>query len=140
MNYVSFDVLQVENQSVKSHWYRHEEGIDIYYFQKEDGHFLKVHISFFGQVIEWNPLDGTRTGLVVEQEQGTEVVETVHYDARTNDQSIAQSLVIIDNASCISAKLREELREILALGPGVVRKRKSSTSFWKQLFSFFRFK
>ncbi|MCC6138036.1 MAG: hypothetical protein IT287_05350 [Bdellovibrionaceae bacterium] len=141
MNYVSFDVLQVQDQSVKSHWYRHEEGIDIYYFQKEDGSFIKLHISFFGQVIEWNPLDGTRTGLLVEQEQGNEVVETVHYDARANSQSLAQSLMIIENANCIAQDLRDELTVLLQLPQGQAPKgSKAKDGFWAQFFLLFRFK
>ena len=106
LNFVSFDTLKIENQSIQSHWYRHED-IDLYYFQREDGSFIKVHVSVLGQIIEWNPLDGTRTGLMVEEEQGGEVFETVQYDARANGQSVAQSLVVIEHASCIDAELRQ---------------------------------
>lgn len=118
MNFVSFDTLQMERQSVQSHWFRHEEGLDIYYFQKEDGRLLKLHISCFGQVIEWNPLDGTRTGLLIEEEQNGEVFETVQYDARANRESVDQSVVILQNASAIDHKIRSELVDLLRhLGP-----------------------
>lgn len=113
MNFVSFDILQVEQYSVKSHWYRHEQGLDIYYFQKDDGRLVKLHIAFFGQVIEWNPLDGTRTGLLMEEEIGSEVIETVHFDSRTNKESLAQSLVILENASCLAQDLRDQLLVLL---------------------------
>lgn len=130
MNFVSFDVLQIEDQSVKSHWYRHDE-IDLYYFQKENGQFIKLCVSFLGQIIEWNPLDGTRTGLMVEQEHGGEVFETVHYDARSNPESIAQSLFIIENAQCIDSQLRDDLR--ILLEQPINRKRRPANSLWKRL-------
>lgn len=113
MNFVSFDTLHIEEQSVKSHWYRHDEGLDLYFFQKDDGRMIKVHLSFFGQVIEWNPFDGTRTGLMIEQEQGSEITETVQFDARTNSASVDQSLVILENASCLSEPLRRDLCKLL---------------------------
>lgn len=113
MNFVSFDTLELENHSVKSHWYRHEDGLDVYYFQKDDGRLIKIHISILGQVIEWNPLDGTRTGLLIEQEQNGEVFESVHYDARANLASVEQSVVILENAMCLSQELRQELIQIL---------------------------
>lgn len=133
MNFVSFDTLQMETQSVQSHWYRHEEGLDLYYFQKEDGRLLKLHISCFGQVIEWNPLDGTRTGLLVEEEKGGEVFETVHYDARANRESVEQSVVIVQNANAIDEHLRKELLALLNHTGGVPQKREER-SFFKRLF------
>lgn len=148
MNFVSFDVLQVEQYSVKSHWYRHEKGLDIYYFQKDDGRLVKLHIAFFGQVIEWNPLDGTRTGLLMEQELGSEVIETVHFDSRTNTESLAQSLVILENASCLAQDLRNQLLVLLQFPQGsplnaessqnvsILRKLKNSFSvFWSKISS-----
>lgn len=137
MNFVSFDTIQMEAQSIKSHWYRHEEGIDLYYFQKDDGRFLKLHISCFGQVIEWNPMDGTRTGLMIEEELGGEVFETVQYDARANRESVEQSVVILENASAIDEALRNELMVLLkhseAPKKGSVRAT-ALTRFFKKLF------
>lgn len=143
MNFVSFDILHVEQYAVKSHWFRHEQGLDLYYFQKDDGRLVKLHIAFFGQVIEWNPLDGTRTGMMVEEEMGSEVVETVHFDARANRESLAQCLMIIENASCLENDLRFELLSLLQLPQeatnGELKKRDSFLGNIKQkIQSFFR--
>jgi hypothetical protein len=138
MNFVSFDVLEIEDQSIKSHWYRHEE-MDLYYFQKEDGTLIKLHVSFLGQIIEWNPLDGTRTGLMVEQEQDGEVFETVHFDSRANHQSVAQSLLIIENASCIDIQLRQELRVLLQATDKHQLSKSSGFHLFTKLLSIFRF-
>lgn len=137
MNFVSFDTLQVEDQSVQSHWFRHEDGLDIYYFQKSDGRFIKLHISILGLVIEWNPMDGTRTGLMVEQEHGGEVFETVHYDVRANNESVAQSLVILENASCISEPLRQELAVLLKHSDKITAK-SSQKGLFARIISRFR--
>lgn len=139
MNFVSFDMLHIEDQEIKSHWYSHEEGLDIYYFQKEDGSLIKLHVSFFGQVIEWNPLDGTRTGYMVEQEQGSEVFETVHFDSRTNSESLAQCLVLLENAICLTQELRSELTVLLQLSPqSLSRHLSQKKNFWSKFFSFFK--
>jgi hypothetical protein len=135
MNFVSFDTLELETQSVKSHWYRHEDGLDVYYFQKDNGQLIKIHISILGQVIEWNPLDGTRTGLLVEREHDGEVFESVHYDARANLASIQQSLLILENATCLSSELRKELIKIL---DHTEASKKQSANFFARIFSLWR--
>lgn len=135
MNFVSFDTLQLENQSVRSHWYRHDDGLDFYYFQKDDGRLIKVHISVLGQIIEWNPLDGTRTGLLVEQEQGGEVFESVHYDSRANTTSVEQGLVVIENANCLASPLREELIRVLKHSESI---KKAPQGFFSRIFSLWR--
>lgn len=135
MNFVSFDTLELENHSVKSHWYRHEDGLDVYYFQKDNGQLVKIHISILGQVIEWNPLDGTRTGLLVEHEQNGEVFESLHYDARANPASVEQSLLILENATCLGSELRDELIKILN---HTAANKKQPVSLFARIFSLWR--
>lgn len=137
MNFVSFDTLQMERMSVQSHWFRHEDGLDVYYFQKDDGRLIKLHISCFGQVIEWNPMDGTRTGLMIEQEHGGEVIETVHYDARASHESVKQSVVILENASAIDKTLRQELVRLVQHSD-TYRSGKTSSLFGRLLKKLFR--
>lgn len=135
MNFVSFDTLELENQSVRSHWYRHDDGLDFYYFQKDDGRLIKLHISVLGQVIEWNPLDGTRTGLLVEHEQGGEVFESIHYDSRANHASLEQGVVVIENANGLASPLREELLRVLQHSESI---KKEPQGLFARLFSRWR--
>jgi len=113
--FVSFDVIQFRDNEMRSHWYRYRE-IDLYYFQTLNGDLAKLHISIFGQVIEWNQLDGIRTGLLIEEESEAGVSEIVQYDARTNRASVEQALEVLRHAVKIEAPQRAKLIACLNTG------------------------
>jgi len=129
--FVSFDVIQFKDHEMRSHWYRYEE-LDLYYFQNDDGEIVKIHISLLGQVVEWNPLDGLRTGLLVEQECDKEVFQIIQYDARPNADSVGQSVEILENAAAIEEPQRLQMLQFLQ-GQARVTK----PSFFKKLFAKF---
>ena len=108
VRFVSFDVIQYQDKEIKSHWYKHD-SIDLYYFQRGDGGIVKLHICIMGQILEWNPFDGVRTGLVIEEERAGGVFEIIQYDSRASYNAQAQSLLILSNAFLIEADIREKL-------------------------------
>ena len=130
VTFVSFDVIQFRENEMRSHWYRYED-IDLYYFQTLDGKIAKIHVSLFGQVIEWNPYDGLRTGLLVESENEGGASEVVQYDARANRTTVAQAIEVLEHAS----RIELDQREILL---GCLRKPEAlSFSFFKKILKLF---
>lgn len=116
VRFVSFDVIQYQDKEMKSHWYRHEDSIDLYYFQSasgdksaDSGRIVKLHLSVMGQILEWNPYDGVRTGLLIEEERAGGVFEIIQYDLRANEKTQAQCLLILNNAFLIESEVRERL-------------------------------
>ncbi len=128
--FVSFDVIQFREHEMRSHWYRYED-IDLYYFQTTDGTVAKIHMSIFGQVVEWNAMDGVRTGLLIEQEGVAGVSEVVQYDARVNQSSLEQAQLVLSWAQKIEEHQRQVLRRCLA-GEMIFH-----VSFWKKIARWF---
>jgi hypothetical protein len=108
IHFVSFDVVKFKDKELRSHWYKYE-SVDLYYFEKTDGSYAKIHVNIFGQFVEWNPFDGVRTGLLIEEEKNNEVYEVLQYDQRANEKSISQGLLVLENAFQIDQKHREQL-------------------------------
>lgn len=68
---LAIDVVQGENTEFISRWYRAREAdADLVIWSDGSRRIVKQQICIFGQVVEWNPINGTRTGVVVEQESG----------------------------------------------------------------------
>ena len=118
--FVSFDVIQFRDNEMRSHWYHYKE-IDLYYFQALSGVIAKIHISIFGQVVEWNPMDGLRTGMLIEQEGEAGVSELIRYDARANQESLKQSMKVLEQAHKIELVQRQQLLSCLRQGPRTER-------------------
>lgn len=132
IHFISFDVVQFRDSEMRSHWYKHESvDIDLYYFQNPEGHVIKIHVSIFGQVLEWTYLDGLRTGLLVEEETPAGVSEVIQYDARFNTETLQQGLEILRHAKAMDYEQRQRLVRCLGLEQGVI------VSFWKKLFKRF---
>ncbi|MEK7357481.1 MAG: hypothetical protein AAB250_13600, partial [Bdellovibrionota bacterium] len=66
---VAVDVLRAEKTEFMSRWFRASRGeADLTIWIDSEKRIVKHQLSFFGQVVEWNPIHGTRTGLIVEEE------------------------------------------------------------------------
>lgn len=131
MTFVSFDTLQVEGLEIKSLWYRYKD-LDFYYFEAQDQRIIKLHVSAFGEVVEWNPYDGLRTGMIVQKEQAQGVFEVVHFDSRPSLTSIEQVQTIIAEAACLDHQQRLRLQAIFST-PLLPPQRSLLRYFWQML-------
>jgi hypothetical protein len=141
IQFVSFDMIQIRDKEMKSHWYK-SENIDLYYYQTHTGKLVKFHISLFGQVLEWSPRTGVRTGLLVEVEVLDTVSESVQYDMQANEATTAQAMLVLRNAVSVDAAVREELiQHVEAPQKGELLKDSSRPfSFVKSVMSWLRSK
>lgn len=134
IEFVSFDMIQIRDKELKSHWYK-SEHIDLYYYQLSSGKLAKFHISLFGQVLEWSPKGGSRTGLLVEEERQDAVFEAIQFDLRPNLATIAQAVLVLKNALCVESHVREEL---LRYFESVLKNPVAEKSWFSGIASFFR--
>ncbi len=121
IHFISFDVVQFQDKEMRSHWYQYE-SLDLYYFEKTNLDLVKIHINVFGQVVEWNGLDGVRTGVLIEEEKEGQVFEVLQYDSRPNEKAIAQCLLVLENAFQIEPKQREKMIKCI--------QNRETKSFW----------
>jgi hypothetical protein len=53
-------------QDITTNWYHSDRDVDLYIWRDERANIIKQQLQFHGQIVEWNIIEGTRTGLVVE--------------------------------------------------------------------------
>ncbi|MDZ4678360.1 MAG: hypothetical protein SGI74_12725 [Oligoflexia bacterium] len=111
---VSADLVKNENKDIMSRWFHSEPGTDLFTWTDQQHNIIKQQISFNGQVVEWNCLDGIKTGVVIESDlqisgdQGLEEQnnenqiakenaksETIQFDENPQKRSVGLALEIL---------------------------------------------
>lgn len=118
------DVIKTTHQNVVSRWYHSDADADVILWKDERENIIKQQVNLFGQIIEWNIVEGLKTGFVVETEgpngqvqaikpdkpgEKTKTANVVQYDATPSKNSINQAIEIIKHARLISKGDKEIL-------------------------------
>ena len=119
MKRVSEDIVKTASMEVCASWYRSGEHLDVVIWRDSKGRHIKHQVNIFGQVSEWNPLDGLKTGLIVEMEWGTDQLskdqkfaqEILHFDFEPQCEALQQTLEVIENMTVLSPADNESMRE-----------------------------
>ncbi len=110
---VGVDYISVDQHRVETKWFRSGEDVDLVVWTDMAGTIIKQQLTFFGQVLEWNLVDGLKTGLIVEEETGQQespASEMVRYDlVRPLDATVQQGVELLSSIACLSPQLRDGL-------------------------------
>ena len=108
---VALDVVQGDTTEFLSRWYRAGNGeADLTIWWDGESRVVKQQLCIFGQVVEWNPLHGTRTGLVIEHESSSDTsAETIKFDAKVQKASVALATKLLSTISAVRGPDRELL-------------------------------
>ena len=110
---VATDVIKSSGHNVVSRWFHSSKDADLFIWMDLHRNILKQQLSYYGQVVEWNAVEGVRTGhVVIEESEAGEKShgsEFLHFDQKPLGTSIDQALRLLD---CITA-LNEEERKVL---------------------------
>ncbi len=80
---IDVSLIQTENEKVLSRWFHGPDEADLFIWTDERNNVIKQQVTFCGQIVEWNVLDGIRTGVVIEQEYENASMaasETIQFD------------------------------------------------------------
>jgi hypothetical protein len=102
---VAVDLIETETENIISRWYRASDVADLFMWTDARGNVIKQQLSFYGQVVEWNCVDGLRTGVIIEEDLG---VHADGIEAVTTSSPKATSEE--DFTSGISKNISESIR------------------------------
>lgn len=117
---VDVSLIQSENENVVSRWFHGPHDADLFIWMDARNNVIKHQTSFCGQIVEWNVLDGIRTGFVIEQETASASMgasETIRFDTRPMESAIVQALDLIRHVDSLDDVTRRELVEQLTRRP-----------------------
>ncbi len=101
---IAIDVVQGEKTEFLSRWYRAAKGdADLTIWWDGDKRVVKQQLCLYGQVVEWNPIHGTRTGLIVEHESvGEDLSEIIRFDRKAERASVDQAIRFVGHLGVLN--------------------------------------
>lgn len=104
---VAVDVVRGESTEFMSRWFKASRGdADLSIWIDGEKRIVKHQLSLFGQVVEWTPIHGTRTGMIVEHE--TEA-ETILFDKKIEKASVEQAVSLLTHILVLTDHERSTL-------------------------------
>ena len=103
-------------QKVMSQWFHSESDVDIVLWKDEKKNIIKQQVNLFGQVIEWNIVEGLKTGFVVETELKPNVIR---YDSAPSKHSVHQAVDMVRFAVPILVPDKDVLINNFLLAPKI---------------------
>lgn len=100
---LAVDVVSGETTDFTSRWFRARLGeADLVIWTDGEKRIIKHQLCFYGQVVEWNPIHGTRTGLIVEEEtlestsgEKVAVSEMIQFDPAVQSDVVKQAVSVL---------------------------------------------
>lgn len=108
---VATDVIATTHHDVISRWFHSAKDADLFlWFERESGELIKQQLSFYGQVVEWNCVEGLRTGLLIETETGrVKRSEIVRFDRQAQMGPVRQAVQLLAHVVALEAKERDAI-------------------------------
>lgn len=147
---VGVDYLKVESKNITSRWFHSNHDVDLFLWLDEYSQVIKQQVSFCGQIVEWNVLDGLKTGVVIEEEVASgeenkiDQSEMIQFDPRPQKQAITLAVEVIQNIETIEDLIRSHLltnfgaKSEVFISTRVHTKTPAKSSFWSRVLSLFR--
>lgn len=101
---VAVDIVKNEDKEVESRWFHSSKDADFFIWKDHNKNIIKQQLSFCGQLMEWNIIEGIRTGYIIEDasEKAAESVSKkvkssalIRYDAKLQRQTAEQCIDIV---------------------------------------------
>jgi hypothetical protein len=99
------------DQNVLSRWFHSVQDADLYIWLDDRRRVIKQQLSFYGTVVEWNAVEGLKTGMVIEEEredkgQRRNDAELIQFDTRPQKNSIVQAMELLRHVTSLSSEER----------------------------------
>lgn len=107
MKLASIDVIKTSNTDIESHWFRAKGPADLYYWKAKDK-IVKHQISIYNQVVEWNELEGVKTGYVNDDIDAGRA-EVICFDETINTTVIEQAINFLGSVREVDKEILEQL-------------------------------
>ena len=104
------EVITENKHEILSTWYKGfgEADVDLYIWSDKKKNIIKQQINFYGQVVEWNIVEGLKTGVFLDHDI-SEDSGFIKYDFEKQNLNISQAVDIIKNMENLSETVKREL-------------------------------
>jgi len=121
---VAVDLIQMDTEDVVSRWFHSQPAeTDLYTWVDRRQNILKQQLSFYGQIVEWNCVEGIKTGVVIEseleatgapkKEEALQVnpSETIQFDSKPQPKTVELAVEILNHMEEADTIFKQQLVE-----------------------------
>lgn len=108
---VAVDLIKTEEDDVISRWFHSESDTDLFTWVDLRQNIIKQQLSFHGQIVEWNCLEGIKTGVIIESDleeddqpriknekaSDLQKSESIQFDGKPLNKSVDLALEILSH-------------------------------------------
>lgn len=121
---ISADLIISESNKVESRWFHSKNDMDLFLWLDKEQNLIKQQFCYFGQVVEWNIIEGLKTGLVIADvnEYGEEVdvgSPLVQYDDEPHKFCVGQTVEIISEMTELEEDIKKDVLNNFMNSPSV---------------------
>lgn len=107
---VAVDIVQSENQGIESRWFHSQNDADLFFWKDKQKNIIKHQMTFLGQVLVWDIVDGLRTGVVVDDETaGKSESALIKFDQSPQKQTVMQGIEILVHVGGLSSEEKQKI-------------------------------
>lgn len=94
---VAVEFIKSEGLEIESRWFHSKKDADFFIWSDHRKNIVKQQVTYYGQVIEWNIIDGLRTGVLVEDEKSQQMGSSpiIQYDLTPQFHTVTQCIQLI---------------------------------------------
>lgn len=110
---VATDLMATPHKEIISRWFHSAKDADLFIWMDINHNVIKQQLSFYGQVVEWNVVEGVKTGLIIEDESRVEGVnssDVVRFDLKPQKAPVEQALDLLNHITALKEEERQALR------------------------------
>ena len=108
------DYLSAESQTVTSRWFHGLQDSDLFIWVDSSSRLIKGQLTFCGAVVEWNVMEGLRTGLVVEEEhQNLSPSEVIQFDRAPDFRHVQFAALVVEHVPGLEDDIKAVFTKLL---------------------------
>jgi hypothetical protein len=107
---VAVEHLRSDGRDIESRWFHSPHDADVFFWCDDQKNIIKQQLTFLGQMLEWNLVEGLRTGLVVESSMaGDTSSPIIHFDDRPQKKTVEQGLEILSHMTTLDPDTKRRI-------------------------------
>lgn len=101
---VATDIINTGDAEVIHRWFHSNKDADFFVWQDKNHNVIKQQITFYGQVVEWNIVEGLKTGLIVEDETRSAIKasDIIRFDPTVQKAPVDQAMNLLRHITALN--------------------------------------
>lgn len=116
---VATDIINTGEAEIVHRWFHSARDADFFLWLDKQNNVIKQQVTFYGQVVEWNIVEGVKTGLIIEDETRSAVKasDLIRFDVQVQQAPVEQAVKLLKAMTALNDLERHVLAKNFVHSP-----------------------